>query len=357
MSSTPIPRDAIQAISGYHSPQVDVPVRLNTNESPFSPPQGFVSDWADAIRAGDWNRYPDREVRVLRAALAEQFNVGTECIWAANGSNEVLQLINLVYGGSGRTVMVFEPTYALHQHIAAVTGATIISLPRTSEYRIDPTAASAAILEHRPAIVMLCTPNNPTGTVEDPKTVDAVLTVAKQVGALVVADEAYAEFSGQSVIDIENPNLIVVRTFSKVWSLAGVRLGYAIAAPQIINLLIAATLPYHLSTVVQQGGELALRYSEEMSSRVSALQKGRSVIEEGLAELGVRFWPSGANFVLFQVGDQADDIWNRLLELGVLVRNCASWNGLAGCLRVTVGTPSENDAFLTALRTALEGLK
>ena len=352
MSTVPQPRETVVALTGYHSAQVDVPVKLNTNESPYPPPHAFLNDWADAIRQNSWNRYPDREASALRSALAAHHGVAVDQVWAGNGSNEVLQALFLAYGGAGRSVMLFEPTYMLHRHIAEITGATILSCPRAEDFRIDPDRAVERIIQDAPNIVMLCSPNNPTGTVETAETVHAIAQAAAQVGALVIVDEAYGEFAPFTSIAAVTSNIAVVRTYSKVWSLAGLRLGFVVADPAVISAMIAVTLPYHLSAATQIGGVLALQHSTAMAARVDTLVAGRTRIESGLREIGVSYWPSGANFVLFRPVGDARAIWKELLDRGVLVRDCSGWSG---CLRVTVGTSDENEAFLDALSRALGG--
>ena len=355
MNTNPQPRDTVVALTGYHSAQVDVPIKLNTNESPYAPPHAFLGDWADAIRTHSWNRYPDREAVELRSAIASHYGVRAEQVWAGNGSNEVLQALFLAYGGPDRSVMLFEPTYMLHRHIAEITGATVLSCPRAEDFRIDPALATERIASERPNVVMLCSPNNPTGTVETRETLAAVAHAAAEVGALVIVDEAYGEFAPFTSIDSVAANIAVVRTYSKVWSLAGLRLGFVVADPAVIAAVAAVTLPYHLSTATQLGGVLALQHATAMRSRVEQLVEGRTTIEAGLCDLNVTFWPSGANFVLFRPEGDARAIWSELLDQGVLVRDCSGWAGLTGCLRVTVGTSDENNVFLTALARALGG--
>ncbi len=221
------PRDDLQALEGYHSPQLDVSVRLNTNESPFPPPPAFMDAWLAALREVPLHRYPDRGARALRSAIGETLGQPPTRVFCANGSNEVLQTVLLTYGGPGRTALVFEPTYALHAHIARITGTQLVSGPRGDDFTVDVGTALALIDEHHPEVVFLCSPNNPTGTVEDPATVQAIVDAAP---GIVVVDEAYGEFARFSALDLvddERP-LVVVRTYSKVWSLAALRLGFCV---------------------------------------------------------------------------------------------------------------------------------
>jgi histidinol-phosphate aminotransferase len=351
------PRDDLRALEGYHSPQLDVPVRLNTNESPYEPPKEFVDAWLDALRATPLNRYPDRAAYELRAALAAQLDQPAERLFCANGSNEVLQTLLLTFGGAGRVAGVFEPTYALHSHIARITGTAVVVGERTADFTVAPAAAYALVAEHRPAVVFLCSPNNPTGTVESAAVVEAVLDASD---ALVVVDEAYGEFADRSAIELvgDDRPLIVARTYSKVWSMAALRLGFCVAPPWVVKELEKVVLPYHLAVPTQLAGVLALRYGREMDERVAILVRERERLCTDLDTVeGVTVFPSGANFVLLRVHGDGHALWQRLVDRGVLVRDFSRWPRLDECLRVTVGTPEENDAFLAALREAVEEVR
>jgi len=351
----PSPRDDIRAMSGYHSPQVEVAVRLNTNESPFPPPTAWVEELAAVAGRTAWNRYPDREATGLRAVIASRHGVEPGNIFVANGSNEVLQTIMLAYGGAGRTVATFEPTYQMYAQIARVTGATVVSGERRDDHTLDAREVRRVVSEHSPSITMLCNPNNPTGTVEPRANLEALLGATD---ALVVVDEAYAEFSEWSAVPMVNqhPNLVVTRTFSKTLSLAALRVGYAIAPAAVVEALSVAVLPYHLDAFKQAATMAALGHVAEMNERVAVICSERRRIEEGLGALGLEVFPSGANFVLFRT-DDAPAVWNGLLAEGVLVRDCSGWDRLAGCLRVTVGSGEENGIFLGALGRVLAGAR
>jgi histidinol-phosphate aminotransferase len=350
------PRDDLRALEGYHSPQVDVPVRLNTNESPYTPPAEFVKRYTAALADVAWHRYPDRGATDLRAALGDFLGQPPERLLCANGSNEVLQTLLLAYGGTGRRALIFEPTYALHAQIARSTATEVAVGERGGDFAIDPDAAVARMRETQPSVVFVCSPNNPTGTVEPRATVERLLDAAIEVGALLVVDEAYGEFapwSALELIDDEQP-LVVVRTYSKVWSLAAVRLGFAVAPPWVITELEKVLLPYTLSVPTQVAGVVALDFRREMEQRVASLVEERGRLFAALAEMpGLTPVPSGANFVLVSVEGDAYNLWERLLERGVLVRDFSSWPRVEGCLRITVGTPAENDAFLAALGAVL----
>ena len=347
------PRDDIALMEGYHSPQVSVAVRLNTNEAPWPPPDGFREALVDALTAVDWHRYPDREAGTLRAKLAAHHGVDPSMVFAANGSNEVLQLLCLAYGGAGRTVATFEPTYALHSHIARLTGTEVAVGERGPGFEIDLDEVRSVVEVAQPAITFLCSPNNPTGTIDPPEVLEAVLAIAP---GLVVVDEAYGQFAPRSAVQDVAPArpLVVVRTFSKTWSMAAARLGYCVAPPEVVEVLDKVALPYHLDAAKQLAGELALDFEAEMHARVAALVEERGRLEAALADLPVDVFPSGANFILFRPrGREGKEVWQGLLDQSVLVRDCSSWPRLGGCLRITIGTPEEDDAFLAALTEVL----
>jgi histidinol-phosphate aminotransferase len=351
-----LPRDDLRALDGYHSPQVDVDVRLNTNESPYAPPPAFVERWLGALHDVEWNRYPDRAATGLRRALGSFLGQPPEQLLCGNGSNEILQTLLLTYGGAGRAALMFEPTYALHSQIARGTGTGVVTGERRADYSIDAADAAALVRKQRPAIVFVCSPNNPTGTVEPRETVERLAGAAADVGALLVVDEAYGEFAPHSALDLvaDEVPLAVVRTYSKVWSLAGLRLGFVVAPVWMISELEKVLLPYNLSVPTQLAGALALEFVSDMEMRVASLVEERGRLFAALAATeGIEVCPSGANFLLFRVSGDAHELWKRLLAQEVLVRDFSSWPRIEGCLRVTVGTPAENDAFLAALGAAL----
>lgn len=356
MNRRPRVRDDLALVEGYHSPQVSVDVRLNTNESPVPPPAAFSEQFTAAVAAIDWHRYPDRSASALRAKLASHYGVRADQVFVANGSNEVLQCLLLAYGGPGRSAAVFEPTYALHSHIARVVGTEVIVGQRNEQFGLDLDVVRDVITANHPEVVFLCSPNNPTGVVDPPETVRTVLDLTRDYGGLVIVDEAYGQFAPSSAVSLvsEDESLVVSRTFSKTWSLAALRLGYCIGPSWLIAALDDVALPYHLDAVKQLAGTIALDFRKEMDERVSFLVEERGRLVTALMDLPVTVWPSGANFVLFRPDKLAGaEVWQQLVDRSVLVRNCASWPGLEGCLRVTVGTRHEDDAFLAALADVL----
>ena len=354
MSAVPPVRPDLELGEGYHSPQVDAEVRLNTNESPFAPPDEWREELRAALEEVSFHRYPDRPATELRQAVADLHAVTADKVFCANGSNEVLQSVLLAFGGPGRRALLFEPTYALHSHIARITGTEVVEGQRDDTFLIDPQDAERLIAAGRPAITFLCSPNNPTGRAEPSDTVERVARVAP---GLVVVDEAYGQFSSWTALGLRGPaqpGLVVTRTFSKTWALAGARLGYLVADPGVVEACEAVALPYHLSAQTQLAGLLALRHVREMETRVARITEERGRLAAALNELPVDSWPSDANFILFRPRERdADGVWRSLLAHSVLIRNCASWEGLKGCLRVTIGTPEENNRFLQGLKESL----
>ena len=346
-------RDDLRALEGYHSPQLDVRVRLNTNESPAAPPAA----WGEALRSElasiDWNRYPDRGARDLRAAIGALHHVAPEQVFAANGSNEVLQTVLLTYAGPGRRVATFEPTYQLHGHIARLTGAEVIEGERRNDFTLDLDEVGRVLTSASPAVTFLCSPNNPTGLVEPEAAIRSVLA---QVPGLLVVDEAYGQFadwSAMGLVDDETP-LVVTRTFSKTWSMAAARLGYLVGPRWLVADLEKVVLPYHLDAFKQAAGRLAVQFVGEMEARVKQVVDERERLVDALGEVDVDVFPSGANFVLIRPRSKdGRAVWQGLLDRDVLVRDCSGWPRLEGCLRITIGTPEENDAFVGALGAVL----
>ena len=350
------PRDDVALMEGYHSAQVDVRVRLNTNEAPDAPPASWERELVDALGRVDWNRYPDRAAVALRRAIGELHGVGPEQVFAANGSNEVVQTVLLTYGGSGRRAAVWEPTYALHSHIARLTGTEVVVGERDAQFRTDPAELRRVIDQARPEVSFLCSPNNPTGVVDDETTVRTALDLVRSVDGLLVVDEAYGQFAPWSALELvaDDVPIVVSRTFSKTWSMAAARLGYLVGPAEIVAELDKVVLPYHLDAFKQVAGTLAVAHVSEMGARVERIVAERTRLFDRLSALDVEVWPSGANFVLFRPRSRPGaEVWRALVDRSVLVRDCSSWPRLSGCLRVTIGTPEEDDQFLAALEEIL----
>ncbi|WP_240659724.1 histidinol-phosphate transaminase [Streptomyces sp. WAC 01529] len=355
-------RDELRGKSPYGAPQLDVPVRLNTNENPYPLPEPLVERIAERVReaARDLNRYPDRDAVELRTELARYLTrtsgheVGLAHVWAANGSNEVIQQLLQTFGGPGRTAIGFEPSYSMHGLIARGTGTAWISGPRHDDFTIDVEAAAQAIADNEPDVVFITTPNNPTGSAVPADTVLALYEAAQKAkaataGAIVVVDEAYVEFShGDSLLPLieGRPNLVVSRTMSKAFGAAGLRLGYLAAHPAVVDAVQLVRLPYHLSAVTQATALAALEHTDTLLKYVEQLKAERDRLVTELRALGYEVTDSDANFVQFGRFPDSHRVWRQILDRGVLVRD----NGVPGWLRVTAGTPAENDAFLDAVR-------
>ena len=352
---TPEVRSDLSKLTGYHSAQVDVDVRLNTNESPFALPAAFTQRLVEQLHSLDLNRYPDRDATVLRSGIALLHDVDLGEVFAANGSNEVIQTLLLAFGGPGRTALVFEPTYALHSHISKITGTTVVSAERGGDFDLRADHVAEVAREFDPEVLFLCSPNNPTGGTDDPDVVRAALD---STTGLVVVDEAYGQFADTTELDLRSQpggdRLVISRTFSKTWALAGVRLGYLVAAPGVVAGCQQVALPYHLSALTQAAGTCALEFVAEMENQVAELVRQRESLWSQMAQLDLELWPSRSNFILFRPTTKGGhDVWQDLVERSVLVRDCSSWDRLDDCLRVTIGTSAENTRFLEALKEIL----
>src|SRR5436309_5556901 len=343
----PEPRPGLRDVPPYRAPQLDVPVRLNTNECPYALPEGFLDDFVAELRSVDFNRYPDRDAVRLREAIAGYAEQPKERVWPANGSNEVIQQLLLAYGGPGRRCVLFIPTYVLHAHLAWMTHTDVERVDAPEPFAIGDEQVRAA-KDAAAAIAFVCSPNNPTGNVQRPEIVEEL---ARSTDALVIVDEAYVEFGGVSAANLvaSNPNVVVVRTFSKAFALAAARIGYCIASPEVIDDLQRVRLPYHLSAQSQAVGLAALRHRDEALAILDAIRTERDRMFEGLQQTdAVHPYPSEANFVLFRTDRPHAEVFDGLLERGVLIRDMSA--AVPGCLRVSAGTPEETGRFLEALR-------
>ncbi|SIO15340.1 histidinol-phosphate transaminase [Agromyces cerinus] len=344
-------RDDLRGRTPYGAPQQAVPVALNVNENTHPIPEAVAHDIVARVAAAimTLNRYPDREFSALRRALADYLghDLDPAQIWAANGSNEVLQHIMQAYGGPGRSVLGFAPTYSMYGLLASGTGTEWITAGRDDEFELGPETAVAAVREHDPDIVLLCAPNNPTGT---PLSIETIEAVADAARGIVVVDEAYFEFaepgtpSALTLLE-GRPRLLVSRTMSKAFAFAGARVGYLAGDPAAIDALRLVRLPYHLSALTQAAALGALAHSAEMLAMVDEIRGQRERISDELARLGFHPYRSGSNFVLFGGVDDPRAVFEQLLARGILIREI----GIPGHLRVTAGTEAETTAFLEAI--------
>ena len=346
-------RDDLRGKSPYGAPQLAVPVRLNTNENPHPPTQALVDDVVASVReaAVDLHRYPDRDAVALRRDLAGYLTAQTgaqlsvENVWAANGSNEILQQLLQAFGGPGRSAIGFIPSYSMHPIISDGTHTEWLETVRADDFSLDVDAAVAAVAERRPDVVFIASPNNPSGQSVSLPELRKLLDV---VPGILIVDEAYGEFSSQpsavALVEEYPTRLVVTRTMSKAFAFAGGRLGYLIATPALIEAMLLVRLPYHLSSVTQVAARAALRHADDTLASVATLIAERDRVTTALVRAGFRVIPSDANFVLFGQFADAPAAWQRYLDTGVLIRDV----GIPGYLRSTIGLADENDAFLQA---------
>jgi histidinol-phosphate aminotransferase len=350
-STNAVMRKDLEDLEPYGAPQIDVPVRLNTNENPYPPSPVLARAIADAVAgvAGTLNRYPDRDAVDLRKDLADYLGHGLtgDRVWAANGSNEVIQQLLQAFGGPGRTALGFDPGYSMHPLISRVTCTSWVSAAREADFGLDAARAAAAVAEAQPHVVFLTSPNNPTGTVVPLDVIAAVCDVAP---GIVVVDEAYFEFARSGMASALSllpryPGLVVTRTMSKAFAMAGARIGYLAASADLVAKLLVVRLPYHLSAVTQAVARAALAHAAEPLATVAALRESRDSLVAWLRGRGLDVADSDANFVLFGSFADRRSVWQGLVDRGVLIREV----GPPGWLRVTVGTPEEMTAFCAAM--------
>jgi histidinol-phosphate aminotransferase len=349
-------RQDLRELSAYGAPQVPAAAILNTNENPYP----LSSEVSQAIAAkvleiaATLNRYPDRDATALREKLAKFINKLSETdfthknIWAANGSNEIIQSLFMAFGSG--SALGFIPSYSMHPLIAKVTGVSWINGSRREDFTLDSEAALQQIQREKPALTFITTPNNPTGSAV---AITEIERIAKATSGILVIDEAYAEFSEEtSAVSLikKYPHVVVIRTMSKAFAFAGVRLGYLVADPAVIDAMYLVRLPYHLSSLTQAAAEVALEHQDQLLANVAQLRADRELVAEGLRQLGLTVVPSAANFILFTGFSQpASQLWKDLLDKGVLIRDV----GLLGYLRVTIGNEAENQKFIEALSACL----
>jgi histidinol-phosphate aminotransferase len=344
----PVRADLVD-VEPYGAPQLDVPVRLNTNETAEPPPPEFLAGLISRLGEPALQRYPDREHRTLRAVLAARHGVDPSGVWAANGSNEVLLQLLQAYGGPGRPMLTLWPSYSMYPELARTTLTPRVTVELDHDLGVDTDAVLAGVAAHEPSVVLFASPNNPVGASVDPEVVRAVHDASS---ALVVVDEAYVEFApeGTSVVGLvgELPRLVVVRTFSKAFRLAGLRLGYLVASDWVVDDVQKVRLPYHLDAIKQIAGIVACEQEARFLGHRHEVATERERVRTALARHeAFDVYPSAANFVL--VRSRIPALFDRLLEHGVLVRDFSRLPRLEGCVRITIGTPAENDAMLAAI--------
>ena len=352
-------RSDLRNISPYGAPQITGVVALNTNENPFPLPTEVVNAMTERLSqvVQGLNRYPDRDATALRGKLAHYITqttgveVSVENIWAANGSNEILQTLFLACGGVENLALGFTPSYSVHPLIAQITKTPWFAGSRDGDFAIDIPKAKKLIREKSPHLVFVTTPNNPSGTATSIIDLKELAEATGSVGGLLIVDEAYAEFSAEpsaTTLLADFPHVVVVRTMSKAFAFAGARTGYLVAKPAVVNAALITRLPYHLSALTQAAAETALEFTPAMQSEIELLISERERVQAALQEVGFRVVPSAANFLLFSgFKGEPSAVWQEFLEKGILIRDI----GLRGFLRVTIGSPTENDQFIAALRS------
>lgn len=344
-------------VTPYGAPQLDVPVRLNTNETAEPVPAAFLEAVTTAVHGLSLHRYPDRAAMALRARLARRAGLAPDRVWAANGSNEILLQLFQAYGGPGRRLLLFRPGYSAHPLIARVACTDAVDADLPDDLTLTPQVARSAVEEHAPHIVCLASPNNPTGIVVGE---DAIRALHDAGDGLVVVDEAYIEFAGGAGASVaalleDLPRLVVTRTFSKAFRLAGLRLGYLLAHDWVIDDLRKVRLPYHLDAIKQVTALVALEQEHELLEHVGRVAEERERVRARLEGMpGVEVWPSAGNFLLFRTALEGQHVFDGLLARGVLIRDFSSAPRLERCLRVSIGTREEDDAFLSALAEVLQ---
>jgi histidinol-phosphate aminotransferase len=343
-------------MSPYGAPQVPAQASLNTNENPYSPSPALQKAITDAVAkvAADLNRYPDRDATILRTKLADYINelsgtkFSADNVWAANGSNEIIQSIFLAFAQG--PVLGFTPSYSMHSLIAKVTGAEWIDGKRNPDFSLNTLDAISQIQKNKPTLTFITTPNNPTGGAVTISEIQKLADACKGVGGLLVVDEAYAEFSQEKsavALIANNPHVLVIRTMSKAFAFAGARVGYLVSDVAVKDAMMIVRLPYHLSALTQAAAQVAIDHRAELLGGVATIIAARESVVQALHDMGLTTIPSSANFVLFAgFKQEAPQLWAAMLEKGVLIRDV----GLSGYLRVTIGNEAENQLFVSALK-------
>ena len=349
-------RQNLRELSAYGAPQLPADAVMNTNENPYAPSPALAQAIANRVSevALTLNRYPDRDAVVLRTKLADFINglSGTDFdssnIWAANGSNEIIQSLFMAFGGG--TALGFTPSYSMHPLIAKVTQVQWLNGKRRDDFTLDVDSAIEQIQRDKPTLTFITTPNNPTGS---SLTIDEIEKIARSTSGLLVVDEAYAEFSDEksaATLIKKYPHVVVIRTMSKAFAFAGVRLGYLVADRAVIESMFLIRLPYHLSALTQAAAEVAIDFKDELLGTVAQLRADRNRVAQELTDMGLTVIPSASNFLLFSGFDMSSaQLWQDMLDRGVLIRDV----GLLGYLRVTIGNEAENNKFLSTLSACL----
>ena len=346
----------VQALRAYSLSSDRASIKLNQNENPWNLPPEIGSEILRRVNETPWSRYPDFHARALHERLAEFAGWKADGIIAGNGSNELIQALLMVTVGSGTRVLISEPTFALYRQITTVLGGEVIRVPLSSKLTYDGEALRRAIESASPQVTIICSPNNPTGCVIDPKDLESLLEATR---GLIVIDEAYHEFSGESVVPLlrQHPNLIVLRTFSKAMAMAGLRVGYLLTAPELAQEIAKAVLPYNLNVISQTAAQVAVEmYESTLKPLVNLICAERDRVYERLKEIkGLEPVPSRGNFMLVRSAMSPRLVFDELLRRDILIRDVSAYPMLGNYFRISVGTPEENDQLLASLREILGG--
>ena len=343
------PRPHVAATKPYHLPKMQANIILSANESPYNLPQPVVDQIKDELDNIAYNRYPDPMSLELRMLISSAYGLHAANVFVGNGGDEVIQNLYLAYGGLGRRAITFEPMFEIYGITGRMTETTMIPILR------DPknfTAENVIPQAYRmdASLIFLCCPNNPTG---DMVSLGRIEELLRNTEALVVIDEAYGEFSGQTAIPLlsKYDNLAILRTFSKAFSLAGLRAGYLLASEEVIENLLKVKLFFNFSKLSQAIAKIAFTNRNIFDGQIKKILEERERVFGKMSKINrIKVFPSHSNFILFRTEKPAAGVWQNLLDRGILIRNCSNQPLLDNCLRVNIGTPEENDAFLSALR-------
>ncbi len=353
MKKIPEERSDLWSLSPYHVPQERVEVELDSNENPANLPQEIIKEIQEQLSCFDFNRYPEIAAISLRETIAALYGLNVESVQVGNGSNEVILNLLLAFGGPERNVVTFEPSYSMHDVIIRISGTGHVKIPLAAKtFSIDSRKAIEEIRRVKPGIVFVCSPNNPTG---NSTPVEVIQDLLEKTDSLIVVDEAYGEFAETSALDLpdDHPNLVIVKTLSKALRLAALRVGYVLAAPEIIASFNKVKLPYNMNAFSQHTAELVLRKQDLLKDVIDAIILERERVYNGLKQIeGIEPYSSQANFVLFKV-DRPKEVFRKILDAGVLIRDFSDKPRLEGCLRVTIGEVGQNDIFMQVLKESL----
>jgi histidinol-phosphate aminotransferase len=347
-------KEQVLRVPAYTLRVYEAEIKLNQNENPYDFPEDLKQEIFRRYRERSWSRYPDFVPDALREALAEFAGWRKEGVLVGNGSNELLQAVLMVLVRDRTPVVIPAPTFAVYGLVSQILGARVINVPLKAdmEYDADQLILRSEQLEAR--VLIICTPNNPTGTVLAERDLEKIL---ERFSGHVLLDEAYYEFCGRTALRYLDsyPRLIITRTFSKAMGMAGLRVGYLMAHPELAAQIAKAKLPYSVNQFSLTAAQVALENRDRFRHAIDDILRERERLGRELSALpGVRVYPTGANFFLFELPGSPRIIFDKLYRQGILIRDVSSYPMLSRCLRVSVGTPDENDRFLAALRISLD---